>query len=205
MEEWEKLLNVMLLSEHSSSKFAALTMLFLGIRFQEVSALTIGDVDFNNRIVSITKAFDYKKTKAFTKTKSAGSVREVDIPDNLLEILKNYIKSIKCSPKVISFDQREVNNKYLFPNEIGIPITNAAINKYIKRCCRIAQIDEVTSHAFRHAKTDMLVLAGADMIYTQRQLGHADAKTTLRYYSALNNDIKEKNRTIMNQFLEDIL
>ncbi|MFR3684698.1 MAG: tyrosine-type recombinase/integrase [Enterococcus sp.] len=205
MEEWEKLLQVMLKGEESSSKYAAITMLFLGLRFQETVALTIGDIDLNKRIVSISKAFDYKETKDFTKTKTAGAIRNVDIPSPLFDILKERIKAMKGNSKIVSIDSREVNKKFLFPNELGIPITNAAINKYIKKCCRVAKIEEVTSHAFRHAKTDMLVLAGADMIYTQKQLGHADPSTTLRYYSALNSDIKTKNQNIMNQFLEDIL
>ena len=205
IDEWEKLLQTMLASEDCSSKYAALTMLFLGVRVQEVSALTIGDIDLKKRIVSITKAFDYKRTKDFTKTKTAGSVREVDMPIPLFDILNGFIKSIKHTSKVVSIDQRNEKKQFLFPNEVGIPITNAAVNKYIKKCCRAAKIEEVTSHAFRHARTDMLVLAGADMIYTQKQLGHSDPATTLKYYSALNSDIKTKNRSIMDQFMKDIL
>lgn len=205
MEEWEKLLTVMKDSEDCSSKYAAITMLFAGVRFQEVDALTIGDIDFKNGVISINKAFDYKETKEFTPTKTSGSVRDVDILSPLFDILKEYIRKMSNESKIVSIDQSAMKGKFLFPNELGVPITNAAINKYIRRCCKKAKIEEVTSHAFRHAKTDMLVLAGADMIYTQRQLGHADAKTTLRYYSALNKDIQEKNKNIMDQFIENIL
>lgn len=41
------------------------------------------------------------------------------------------------------------------------------------------------------------------MIYTQKQLGHVDASTTLKYYSQLNEDIRDKNKKIQEEFLKE--
>lgn len=201
MDEWNKLLKAVLGANDSSSKFATLTMMFIGARFQEVDGLKSSDINFKDNTISITKAFDYKRTKTFTRTKTAGSKRTVDMPQMLADILKQYIRDLRGESKIVAINSESEKDFFLFPNEIGQPITNKAINTFIKRQCKKARIDLVTSHAFRHAKTDMMVLAGTDMVYTQKQLGHADAATTLKYYSDLNPDIREKNKNIQEQFL----
>lgn len=205
MEEWKKLLHAILASKDSSSKFVALTMMFIGARFQEVDGLLVSDIDFKDKTIRINKAFDYKRTKDFTPTKTAGSVRTVDMPDTLVSILKEYVTKRKSNTKIVSISRKEDEKVFLFPGDLGTPITNKALNQYLTRMCQKANIDRVTSHAFRHAKTDMLVLAGADMVYTQKQLGHADAATTLKYYSELNLDIRTKNKDIQERFLNSNL
>lgn len=205
MDEWKKLLDVLLDSKESSSKYIALTMMFIGARFQEVDGLLVSDINFKESTISINKAFDYKRTKTFTKTKTAGSVRVVDMPNALSLILKMYIRNLRPSLKVVPIDKKDQKQIFLFPGALGTPITNRALNKYLAKKCEKAGIDRITSHAFRHAKTDMLVLAGADMVYTQKQLGHADAATTLKYYSQMNMDIRAKNKGIQEEFLKNNL
>lgn len=205
INEWEKLLEAVLNAEDSASKYATLTMMFVGCRFQEVDGLLVSDVLFKSEQLRINKAFDYKRTKDFAPTKTMGSNRIVDMPSKLAYLLKQYVSRYFKSSKIVSLEGNQPRNReYLFPGPLGVPITNAAINKFIKKCCHKAGIEEVTSHAFRHAKTDILVLAGADMIYTQKQLGHQDASTTLKYYSTLNEDIRKKNNTIQNDFLNGV-
>lgn len=201
MAEWKKLLQVVLEAKDSSSKYAALTMMFTGARFQEIDGLKTSDVKFKEKVIDINKAFDYKRTKNYVPTKTVGSKRTIDIPEPLYDILKNYITTIRRGNKIVAIHSDSEMDMFLFPNDLGVPITNKAINKFITRQCKKAKIDRITSHAFRHAKTDMLVLAGADMVYTQKQLGHADPATTLKYYSELNVDIREKNKAIQEKFL----
>lgn len=199
-EEWIKLKDTILASkEESASKYVALTMMYLGLRFQEADGLRYSDIDLKNRTVSITQAFDYKDSKELGKTKTPGSVRTVDMPDALVDILNQYIKKKKSENNVIAL--RSNKDEFLFTNELGVPITNAAINKFLKAKCKKAGIEKITSHAFRHAKVDLLVLADSDMIYTQKQMGHVDPSTTLKYYSELNKDIREKNFKNQNDFM----
>lgn len=201
MDEWKKLLESVSEATNSSSKFATLTMMFIGARFEEINGLLETDVDLKNNQISINKAFDYKRKKDFKNTKNFESKRTVDIPAVLSAILKDYLAEKNYKKKIVSLNHRQ----YLFPNDLGEPITNAAINKFITKRCKAAEIERVTSHAFRHTRTDMLVLAGADMIYTQKQLGHKNASTTLEYYSSLSEDIQQKNRTIQDDFINNIV
>ncbi|MDN6162085.1 MAG: site-specific integrase [Tetragenococcus halophilus] len=201
MDEWKKLLESVSEATNSSSKFATLTMMFIGARFEEINGLLETDVDLKNNQISINKAFDYKRKKDFKNTKNFESKRTVDMPAVLSAILKDYLAEKNYKKKIVSLNHRQ----YLFPNDLGEPITNAAINKFITKRCKSAEIERVTSHAFRHTRTDMLVLAGADMIYTQKQLGHKNASTTLEYYSSLSEDIQQKNRTIQDDFINNIV
>lgn len=204
-DEWNELLKAVLLGEECSSKYATLTMMFIGCRFQEVDGLLISDILFKSDQININKAFDYRVTKEHTKTKTYGSKRVVDMPKPLKAILKNYVTRLQRSQKVIEMNSKN-RNIFLFPGDLeNIPITNRAINKYLKRKCIIAGIEPVTSHALRHAKTDLLVLAGADLIYIQKQLGHADPSTTLKYYSTLNEEIRTKNYNIQDRFIEQVM
>lgn len=204
-DEWNDLLKVVLAGEECSSKYAVLTMMFIGCRFQEVDGLLISDILFKSNQININKAFDYKVTKQHTKTKTYGSKRIVDMPRPLADILKDYVAKLLQNQKVVELNSKD-RNIFLFPGDLdNIPITNRAINKYLKRKCTIAKIEPVTSHALRHAKTDLLVLAGADLIYIQKQLGHSDPSTTLKYYSALNEEIREKNNNIQDSFLEKVM
>lgn len=202
IDEWLKLKEVIISSEESASKYISLIMMYLGTRFQETTGLTKNDFDFKNHTLTINKAYDYKRTKKNTTTKTINSVRIVDLPSDLEMIMKDYINKSEQSKKVINL--HSIENEYLFTNDFGEPITNAAINKYLGKKCKYANIQKITSHAFRHARVDLLVLAGSDMIYTQKQLGHKDASVTLQYYSSLNDEIRNKNKQITEKFLKCI-
>ncbi|MEI5994775.1 tyrosine-type recombinase/integrase [Candidatus Enterococcus mansonii] len=201
-DEWLTLKEVILTSEDSASKYISLVMMYLGTRFQETTGLTKNDFDFKNHVLSVDKAFDYKRTKKNTTTKTVNSVRMVDLPSDLETIIKDYIAKSEQSKKVVNL--HSAKQEYLFTNEFGVPITNKALNKYLEKKCKIAGIPKITSHAFRHARVDLLVLAGSDMIYTQKQLGHKDASVTLQYYSTLNKEIREKNKRITEEFFKNI-
>ncbi|WP_442896574.1 tyrosine-type recombinase/integrase [Enterococcus sp. 5H] len=56
-------------------------------------------------------------------------------------------------------------SEYLFINDYGNPVNNKSFNKYLEKMCQEAKIPRITSHAFRHAKTDLLLLASSDIIY----------------------------------------
>lgn len=206
--EWQRLRDVILDStEDCPSKWVALTMMYTGMRFQEATGLQNSDVDLERKVIKITEAYDYKHTKERTDTKTKASVRETDMVDELVEILTPVVNRTKSKEKIVSIHSKS-KPVYLFPNTqegpfYGEPITNTALNKYIEKKCKAAGVERITSHAFRHAQTDLLVLSDADMIYTQKQLGHADPHTTLKYYSSLSPEIGVKNKLSRNEFLKE--
>lgn len=99
-----------MIAEEAPSKYIALTMMHLGTRFQETIDLYKSDFDFKNLTVSIDKAYDYQRSMLVTQTKTAGSVRFVDLPKYLEVIMIDYIAIFSIDHKIISIK----NKKSLF-------------------------------------------------------------------------------------------
>lgn len=99
-----------------------LTACYTGMRTGEVFALTWNDIDFENRIIKISKTV-YSKIKDdkgrwfLGTTKTEGSCREVYICDTLYKVLKNYRKEQESSKKsygsdYIKYNLEPIKNKY---------------------------------------------------------------------------------------------
>jgi len=99
-----------------------LTACYTGMRTGEVFELTWNDIDFENRIIRISKTV-YSKNKDnegrwfLGTTKTEGSCREVYICDTLYKVLKNYRKEQERSKKsygsdYIKYNLEPIKNKY---------------------------------------------------------------------------------------------
>lgn len=155
-------------------------LLLTGCRRGEALALTPHDIDFENKTVTINKTVEWLGSKPHIKEspKTDAGIREIPLPDKLLELLKPLTKQ-----------------EYLFPNAKGELMNNSQVtrswNNYIKEIGI-----EITPHQLRHSYQTMLFDAGIDIKTAQRWLGHADIKTTLEIYTHLSEtrlrDSKEK-------------
>ncbi len=203
IEDLKILKNHVLTKEDCDSKFFILTQIYTGARYQEVAALQWNNLVESESHIEIKRAFiTGDGPKHFGPTKSQAGVRNIDVQAEIFRYLKRH-KSYQAQ-RVL---KGEIINPYnlLFASDDTFPISNSAVNKYLKRCCNEAGIPTITSHGFRHTKTDTLVLAGNDIVYISNQIGHADINTTVKIYNKLNNDIKEKNKKIQENYLSENL
>jgi len=70
----------------------------------------------------------------------------------------------------------------LFVSRNGRGLTRAMVNKIINKWSKAADISKkVTPHTFRHSFATHLVNKGADIVFVQHMLGHADISTTQIY------------------------
>jgi len=63
-------------------------------------------------------------------------------------------------------------------------------------------IPRITPHWLRHTFATMLYFAGVDVLTAKEQLGHADIQTTLRIYTHLDQQRKEKSMNKLNDYLK---
>lgn len=91
---------------------------YTGIRKGEALSLTVGDIDFINKKISISKnlVMQYRSSTIKPSPKTQSGNREIPIPDKLLQSLMNYIHSI--------------NSIYLFTTEDGNLLTLSEFRKY---------------------------------------------------------------------------
>lgn len=159
------------------------TAIYTGMRRGELLALEWSDIDFKNAKISVNKQY-YKGIKQSTKTNRA---RSVDIPSNLLEILKEHKHN--CS----------VLTKLVFHN-----LSGGAIHAYymeekhfhplIKECNKLLdaenQIEKFRFHDLRHTYATYLLSHSVPVKYVQEQLGHSTAKMTLDVYASFMPSVK---------------
>ena len=62
-------------------------------------------------------------------------------------------------------------------------------------------IDTFTPHCLRHTFATLLYFSGVDVLTCQKQLGHADIKTTLGIYTHLDALYKKNNIANLDQYL----
>jgi integrase len=147
--------------------FCILTM--DGLRAGEVLGLQWRDIDFERQLLHIRRSAWYGKIQA---AKSQASETILPIPAALTSILKEYRAQWKPNTE-----------GFLFVTRNGRPpSSNKVVEYHLWAVLDALGIPRCGLHAFRHTHTAMLLDSGATPKVVQRQLRHADARTTLEIY-----------------------
>ena len=96
------------------------TILYTGMRMGEALGLLWKDINFDTGIIKVTKATEYDHSKPKTKDpKTKKGFRDIPMPEELLNYLKQYQKSVKKS-------------LYVFPGHAGGPMGLTEMNRIWK-------------------------------------------------------------------------
>jgi len=99
--------------------------------------------------------------------------RKIYISDRAKKWVEAYLKTRKddCTALFITFDKKPVRLKQF------------DLSKLFRRYVAKSGIrTHVTPHVFRHTAASIMLRNGCDIRYIQEILGHADIKTTVKYY-----------------------
>lgn len=161
-----------------------------GIRFAEGLGLTPADFDFKERILSINKTWDYKKTAGgFKSTKNESSVRKISLDWELSMQFQQLLKEKEMDKPIF------VKNKRVF---------NSTVNKRLQHLCRQANIPEITIHGLRHTHASLLLFAEVTTASVARRLGHASTATTQETYMHIIKELEEKDNTKTMQYIASL-
>lgn len=171
----------------------ALMQLTCGPRREECAALEWRNVDLEEGILSIDRAYCYAE-KDFKGPKSKAGYRHIPIPDRYVEELKAW-KS-KNSDSLLG-------RKYVFPGERGVvtegqfrrlwnilidAINGVTVSKRIsvkrKRKGPVEPIvlqHDFNSHQLRHTYATNCIAEGIDVRTVQYLMGHGTAQMTMKY------------------------
>ena len=161
--------------------------MYTGLRIGEVCALKWKDIDFNNKILSVTHTLQRvyagkRNTKViYTTPKTQKSLRKIPINNNLYEILKRYSKKYSKEAFVITGDTK----RYLEP--IAYRYTYRTILK-------IAKVSYKKYHTLRHTFATRCINVGMDIKSLSEILGHANVTITLNTY--VHSSMQTKNKYI---------
>lgn len=149
-----------------------LILLKTGLRFAEALGITLNDIDFKKKTVSINKTLAYKGhqkgTRTFAPTKNRYSVRTIIVDDAVLYMLWKNAKG--ADP-----------DESIFFKIKGFQF-NSTLNNKLKRACRKAEVPEITLHSLRHEHATYLVSQGISSMAVAERLGHADDSVTRAVY-----------------------
>jgi len=185
-EEAELLLDELLnrIIVNYTTRYMLILQLATGMRISEVMALQFKDFNFLNNLIDINKSWDYKETNDFKPTKNKES-RIISVDKKTMDIIKDLYDH-QLSQKIVDSKQR------LFAVNGKIPSLNA-INKTLKRACKRAGIQKITSHALRHTHASLLLLNDVNLAYISKRLGHRDATITANTYSHVLKELEAKS------------
>lgn len=163
-------------------------LLLSGCRIGEVMALTVSDIDFENRAIYITKTYD-PNNKIVTTPKTAASNDEIamqDDLDNLCHEIIDYFNTVIHLP----YDE-----EYLFYDCLGKKAQYDAYRKYLREVSEKVLGRKVTPHIFRHSHAALLAEAGKSYEFIQRRLRHEEnARVTKEIYIHITKNLKEKDK-----------
>ena len=186
----------------------AMIMLFCGLRRGEAIALEWMDIDFEKKLIHVTKAASVVKNKTnIKKPKSDAGVRDVPVPKVLLKMLLEIRKP----------------SGFVCTNTSGGMLTESSFKRqwdsfrsYLNVCAggrkgtgryvpRITVIDNNTAHMLRHTYASMLFDANVDVKSAQKFLGHADIEVTLEIYTHLSEMKEERSIKALDKHLDEMI
>ena len=141
-----------------------------GLRAGEVLGLKWEDIDFDLKVMKISRSAWYGQIKT---AKSQASETVLPIPEALAEVLRIYRSEWKPNPYGFLFVTR--NNRP--------PSSNKVVEYRLWPILDKLGIPRCGLHAFRHTHTSLLLEGGATPAVAQRQLRHSDARTTIGTYA----------------------
>jgi len=180
---------------NSFYKYVFAFMLQTGMRVGEVGALTSFDIDEKEGVIHVKKTVSRDQVNAYilsdtTKTKSGK--RDIPLTPGILEVVK---------------EQRNLNRmmffsnlpETLFPSPEGALLRDYSVDREIGRCCKLAGIDRITSHAFRATfATRFIEQRPEDFKALSEILGHKNVNITLDLYTHVMNERKSEAMNAVN-------
>lgn len=189
-KDLEKLLEVLELGSEINWDWFIMLVAKTGLRFEEALALTPEDFDFNNLRLNINKAFDYKLTNTFCKTKNESSVRTILLDFRTAMQFENLIKGMNVKERIFKLGK-------------GEKIYSSTANDRLRKLCLKAGIPVITIHGLRHTHASVLMYEGVTLSTISRRLGHSSMATTQNVYLHMIRELECKDESkIMASMME---
>ena len=159
-------------------------MYLTGLRFGEVLALTLEDIDFGNKTLEVKHTLHTSGSKAeifLDSPKSLASYRVIGISDRVLEIIEEYLLM-------------EKEGGFIFTKN-GNPFMIFSFNDFLKRSFKRSGIQKeedfvLTTHVFRHSHISLLAELEVPIKAIMERVGHTNEKMTLGVYTHVTEQMK---------------
>lgn len=188
MQEIKALIDVLNRREyHQKYADMVLVLALTGMRYGELTALQLKNIDFENNKIEITGNFD-SVNKIKTLPKTTNSIRTIKVSKTVMEAIQRQIVRLSERFQPLSSDD------YIFCFERwNQPTTISCFIQILKKYGKQAKIEKnLSSHIFRHSHISFLAESGLPIKSIMDRVGHSNAKMTLEIYSHTTEDMEDK-------------
>mgnify|MGYP003088743817 FL=1 len=167
------------------------TLLASALRINELLAMTIHDLDFDNNELTVTKTLMWRAAnkklgirgevvcKNSAKTDSGN--RKVAVPRKTLEELKDFYNEMNTY-----FEKHDLPaTDLIFPTIYGNYMCDRNERTTLKKRLSELGLPDYGFHLFRHTHASLMLNAGANWKELQIRMGHKSIKTTMDTYAEL--------------------
>jgi integrase len=185
---------------------SAMLALFGGLRRGEILALPWNRVHIDaepEKMVEIKEALEETKTGIrFKRPKTKDSVRDVTLPDIVVEALRDWRRQ-QLELRFAMGLGKLPEDALVFPRLDGTPQSPRAFSKAWTDTAASTGLP-VTFHALRHTHSH-LIDAGIDVVKISRRLGHSSPTVTLKIYAHQFQKRDDKSAAAINAAVDSIL
>ncbi|MGE5398677.1 MAG: tyrosine-type recombinase/integrase, partial [Chitinophagales bacterium] len=177
LEDFEKLMAKI---KTSKDRILFITEIMTGLRRGELLGLYKEDLDFNKKLIYITKSLvRTSEGLKLQSPKTESSIRTIPMPELLEEELKKQL-----IVQEIALNRPMTNKDFVFARQDGYPRDPRGVTKHFQTLIKQAGIEHTTFHDLRHThSTYMLLEMDIDMKTAQNNLGHSTVETLMNIYS----------------------
>lgn len=182
-EKQAKRLVVLLENEPIYYRTIISLFLYTGMRRGELCGLEWSDIDFKNRLISITKSSLYISGRGvFDDTpKNKSSERVIKIPPVMIELLREHQRAQNLQKR--SVGKNWAGSDKVFTNKIGAPINPDTITWWFHKFVSKHNLPNIHIHSLRHTNATLLIAGGTDIRTVAKRLGHANISVTGNVYA----------------------
>ena len=165
-----------------------------GLRKGELVALQWSDLDEANCTISVSKqaSWDTEGNLILSQPKTGNSIREVSIPQDAVELLKQE-------------HAKHPDNPWMFPSgRTGEMYHPDSVVTLHKRILKDAGLEHIRFHDLRHTFATLALQNGVDVKTVSSMLGHYDAGFTLRTYTHVTRQMQQSAAEKMGSFMAQI-
>lgn len=131
--------------EDISAQIALQVLFYGGMRFGELLALTLNDLDFTENTISITKSLQHRASgDIITGPKTDNGIRCISMPESIMQSLKSY-----CN---MQYGLSRTDRVFTF--------TKSLIRGNMQRCSQLSGVPFIRIHDLRHSHVSLLIEMG---------------------------------------------
>lgn len=150
------------------------TALYAGLRRGELMGLRWADVDFEARLIHVSRAYD-DRAKQFIEPKTRNAKRSALMPAALLALLM-AIRPVPADGWALVFPSIR---------DAGAPFNDGIMRKRARKAWAEAGLEAIGFHECRHTCASWMIYAELNIKEVSTRLGHASVQITLDRYGHL--------------------